>query len=115
MLFVSGSDSEVQSENTDEVIENILEKYKTHPSILKIKENVKVEKKFKFNDTTEDDIYSKIKSLNPKKACMENDIPAKVLIGTNDIISDYLTKMYNNSKNFSGIRAVKIAHILGSY
>ena len=30
---------------------------------------------------------------------MENDIPAKLLIGTNDIISGYLSKMYNVSKN----------------
>ena len=49
-----------------------------------IKENVKVETKFKFTDTTGDEIYSKIKSLDPKKASMENDIPAKMLIGTND-------------------------------
>ena len=42
--FDSESELDVQSENTDEVIENILDKYKTHPSILKIKENVKVEK-----------------------------------------------------------------------
>ena len=37
--------------------------------------------------------------LDPEKACVENDIPAKVLIGTNDIISSYISKMYNESKN----------------
>ena len=58
-----------------------------------------MEKTFKFDDTTEDKMYSKIKSLDPKKACMENDIPAKILIGTNDIASDYLSKIYNVSKN----------------
>ena len=88
--FNFGGEQEIQTESTDEVIEKILEKYKTHPSILKIKENVKVENKFKFNDTTEDDIYSKIKSLNPKKTCMENDIPAKTLIGSNDIYCEWL-------------------------
>ena len=31
---------------------------------------------------------------------MENDIPAKVLIGTNDIVSGYLKDTYNNSKKF---------------
>ena len=87
------------SENTDVVIEKILKRYKLHPSILKIKENVKVENKFNFKDTTEDEIFSKIKSLDPKKACMENDIPAKTLIGTNDIISTYISKIYNSSKN----------------
>ena len=29
---------------------------------------------------------------------MENDIPAKILIGTNDIVSGYLSEIYNNSK-----------------
>ena len=35
--FNSKDEQEIQTENTDVVIENILEKYKTHPSILKRK------------------------------------------------------------------------------
>ena len=35
-MFNSNGEQEIQTENTDEVIEKILEKYKTHPSILKI-------------------------------------------------------------------------------
>ena len=30
---------------------------------------------------------------------MKNDIPGKILIGTNDIVSEFLTKIYNVSKN----------------
>ena len=89
----------VQSEGIDEVIDDIIEKYKLHPSILKIKENVKLENKFKFDNITEDEIYSKIRKLDPKKASMENDIPAKVLIGSNDIVSSYLSSIFNDSKN----------------
>ncbi|MCH2405854.1 MAG: reverse transcriptase family protein [Nitrosopumilus sp.] len=96
--FNSDGERELQAENIG-VIEKIIDKYKTHPSILKIKEIVKVEKIFEFENTTEDEVYSKIRSLDPKKACMENDIPAKILIGTNDIISSHLSKMYNSSKN----------------
>ena len=96
--FTSEAEHEIQAENIDEVIDKILERYKSHPSILKIKENVKVQSKFTFKDTTEDEMYSKIKALDPKKACMENDIPAKILIGTNDIVSGYLSRMYNDSK-----------------
>ena len=44
--FNSNGEQEIQTENPEEVIEKILEKYKTHPSILKIKENVKVDNKF---------------------------------------------------------------------
>ena len=68
-------------------------------SILKIKENVKLETEFKFSNITSDDIYTKIRALDPKKASMEGDIPTKLLIGTNDIVSNYLSDIYNKSKN----------------
>ena len=87
------------TENVDDNIENIIKKYKTHPSILKIKENVQVETKFEFRDTTEDDIFEKIRTLDPKKANIENDIPAEVLLGSNDIVCSYLANIYNSSKN----------------
>ena len=44
-------------------------------------------------------MYSKIKALDPKEVCVENYMPAKILIGTNDIVSEYLSKIYNVSKN----------------
>ena len=96
---VSEGECDIQSENIDEVIEDIIKRYKSHPSIIKIKENVKIEEKFKFDDVTKDLIYTKIKSLDPKKASVENDIPTKMLIGTNDIISGYFSEIYNFSKN----------------
>ena len=34
--------------------------------MLKLMENVKVDNKFKFDNTTEDDVYLKIKSLDQK-------------------------------------------------
>ena len=39
-----------------------------------------------------------INSLDPKKASVEQDIPVKMLIVTNDISSCYLTNIYNESK-----------------
>ena len=39
-----------------------------------------------------------IRKLDPKKASMQNDIPTKILIGSNDIVSNYLSNIYNNSK-----------------
>ena len=85
--------------NIDENIEDIIKRYQSHPSILKIKENVKVEKVFEFIDATEDDMYDGIMELNPKKTSVKDDIPAKVLLGTNDIISKHMANMYNDSKN----------------
>ena len=47
---------------------NIIEKYKNHPSILKVKENVKVETKFHFDEINEAGIKDNINSLDKKKA-----------------------------------------------
>ena len=68
----------IDDQNLDK-IDKIVQQFQNHPSILKISENVKFENKFKFNDITEDNISSMIQSLDPKKACGENDIPANLL------------------------------------
>ena len=47
---------------------NIVEKFKNHPSILKIKENVQVETKFHFDEINEAGIKDNINSLDKKKA-----------------------------------------------
>ena len=44
---------------------------------MKIKENVKVDEKFHFKNSTEDDMFKKITSLDATKAGMK-DIPAKI-------------------------------------
>ena len=63
------------------IIHEIVKNYETHPSILKIKENVNVVGKFIFSDTTANNYKDEICKLDPKKASVENDIPAKILIG----------------------------------
>ena len=83
----------------EDVINTIIRNYRSHPSILKIKENVRIDNKFEFIDMTSDEIETEIKKLDPKKASMEDDIPAKVLIGSNDIVGRYISGMFNNSKN----------------
>ena len=69
-------------------IGEIINKYETHPSILKIKEN----------DMTSDDFKKEISQLNPNKASIENDISAKMLIGSKDMVSPYLSNIYNDCK-----------------
>ena len=89
----------VESDSNINYINNILKRYENHPSILKIKVHVKVENKFKFKDSTPNAFETEINRLDTKKAGMENDIPTKVLIDTNDIVSLLLSSIYNNSKN----------------
>ena len=84
--------------NTDVNIDDIIKKYCSHPSIIKIKENVELDSKFEFCNITVDEIYKEINALDPKKASVENDIPGKILKGSNDIACHYLSTIYNDSK-----------------
>ena len=63
----------------------IIKQHESHPSILKIRENVKIREKFTFKDIDPKDISQRINDLDPKKSSVENDIPAKILIGSTDI------------------------------
>ena len=48
-------------------ISNIIEKFKNHPSVQKIKENVNIEAKFHFENVSESMVQKRITSLNKKK------------------------------------------------
>ena len=85
--------------NNKDIVKTIAKKFSHHPSILKIKDYVKIIHRFSFKTTTDHEFQSQINTLNPKKAAVENDIPAKILIASNDISSIFLTKIYNESKD----------------
>ena len=81
------------------IFSDIINRYGNQPSIVKIKEKVQIKDNFTFKDITASQIKKKIDRLNPKKACIGNDIPAKVLMGNSDIVCDLLVKIYNKSKD----------------
>ena len=62
--------------NTDGDIEEIIRKYSTHSSVLKIQEVSKPKCQFKFNNVTVEKIRKYISVLNTNKSSIENDIPA---------------------------------------
>ena len=93
---VEGNDDEPFLSND---IDEIISYYESHPSVLKIKENVNVENNFAFSDISSHDFESMIKDLNQKKASIENDLPVKLLVNSSDIISGKLCEIYNVSKN----------------
>ena len=64
-------------EYTKEGVEKAIKMFETHPSIISIKEHVKVESQFSFSTITIEDIQKEIKDLNSKKAGTFMDIPAK--------------------------------------
>ena len=82
-------------------ISNIVEKFKYHPSILKIKEIVKIDLRFSFLPVDESVICDRIDQLVKRKPTTYNNIPTRVLVDNKDIISPFITDMYNESNRAS--------------
>ena len=98
-LDIKGFEAEYCENPELDKVSNIIEKFKIHPSIIKIKENVKIESKFHFSTVRESVIKENINSLDKKKSTTSNSIPTRILVENNDIISPYITEMYNDSKS----------------
>ena len=93
--YLTESTTEIRDEN----IQEIIDLYKDHPSIVKIKENVEEGHSLSFKDTTPQDFEKEILKLDTKKATPSNDIPTKMIVLAHDIISNHLSDQYNKSKN----------------
>ena len=93
-------------------IANIIVKFKNHPSILTIKERVKIEKRFSLLPVDESVICDKIDSLNKRKPTTYNNIPTRILVDNKDIISPFITEMYNESNRKSNFpNSLKLADV----
>ena len=79
----------------EDPIDIVIEKFKVHPSILLIKENVKCTDTFEFTKIDATDVELEIKRLNHKKANVFNGIPSKLLKENCDICCQPLHKMIN--------------------
>ncbi len=80
-------------------VEKALNKFKAHPSILKIKEHYTFNEKFSFTNKSVKDIEYEISKLNLNKTTCYDDIPAKILYKNKDIVSPFVTKIYDDTKN----------------
>ena len=78
-------------------ISNIVLHYKDHPSIIKIRETTNINDHFHFTPVSVEQSTENIKGLDKKKASTFNGIPSKILSDNYDIISPFVTKMYNDS------------------
>ena len=97
------------SENT---IERAIEKYKNHPSILKISEMISIEREFDFSKVSISDVDDQMKKLNIKKASTFKNVPTKILKQKADICSPVLLDLINDSlQNSKFPDKLKIADI----
>ena len=81
---------------SDDPIDYAIAKYKNHPSIIMINENVSFESRFSFTAVNEDDIEREILNLNPKKPGTFGNIPTKMLKSSSEICSVALQNIWNS-------------------
>ena len=62
-----------------------------------IKQHIKNPTEFSFAPVDKDVIANEIKNLNTRKAAPQDDIPVKILKLYNDIFSQYLSQIFNES------------------
>ena len=80
---------------------DIINKYKDHPSINKIKELGINKTSFEFPETTTEDINKIIRKLNSNKATGPDRIPIKVIKASANIIDSHLTYIINKDRKIN--------------
>ena len=74
---------------TNDPIVNIIERYKTHPSIRLIKEyTTQLDNRFSFELITYEDIHKEIEKLDSTKASQDTDIPSTIIKENTDIFAN---------------------------
>ena len=84
------------TENSLNPVDNAITKYESHPSILKIKENVKFTH-FSFSEIELSEVEQELKQLNPQKASTFNNISSKHLKESFEASGPFLQKLINAS------------------
>ena len=86
-----------ESFNSNDKIEQIMAKFSKHPSIVKIKQKVKINRKFSFQSVSEDTVKNVVKRLPSDKASA-GEIPVDILKNSDFCFSE-LTKCINKAFN----------------
>ena len=83
--------------NISDPIEKVIEQFKDHPSILKIKEHVQVNDPVGFIEVSEQNILDLIADFDTTKATTFNNIPGKFLKDYSETYYKIITKLVNQS------------------
>ena len=86
-----------ESVNSNDKIEQILFKFSKYPSMLKIKQNVKINSKFSYQSVSEDTEKNVVKNL-PENKATASEIPVDILKNSEFCFSE-LTKCINKAFN----------------
>ena len=91
--YVSSPENRILS---DDPIQNIIGKYKDHPSILKISELIPRESLFSFKPTNIETMMKEISNLNTAKSCPIDTIPSKILKDNSSIFGPKILIDFNH-------------------
>ena len=93
-IIEDSGNKQIEENNEKDIILGIIEKYKIHPSILKIQENVSLSSIFKFETVTCEDIKIIIDGLDTSKSTAFKNIPVNIFRNHTDDFADKLTNIY---------------------
>jgi len=82
----------------ENVFDEIVHKFRSHPSISKITNVYSADKIFDFKNVEGERVKKYIDKLDPRKSAPESDIPAKIFKDFSDHYCELLTKTYNSSR-----------------
>ena len=85
----------VNSVNSEDPLENLVTKYKNHPSTRTILDK-SPNTSFSLKIVSKKDIKKEILNLNAVKASQDSDIPTKIIEKNSDIFSEILFKEFIN-------------------
>ena len=74
-----------------------IEKFKNHPSIIKINEKINIRTRFSFHLTDTASIASLISNLDTKKPTTFGSIPPKIISEHRNTLAPFICKMFNDS------------------
>ena len=84
------------SDDVLDPVEKCINKYHFHPSILLIKNRIKLPNLFSFHAVERNDMMRELLKIDPKKANTENSILSKTLVLSADISPDILQNLFND-------------------
>ena len=74
-----------------------IEKYRSHPSVLLIKNHCEDVDAFSFRSASVVEVLEQVDNLNIKKASPISNIPAKIIKDNVDIVASHLLDLFNKS------------------
>ena len=85
------------SDNLKDPVARAIEKFKTHPSVLIIKDKIFQGNKFSFTEVSQFEIEKKIENLNVKKTTTHKNIPPKVLKTSAMVTAETLLQLFKQA------------------